>query len=196
MWKRRTFHECTCELEQISQEFRRVYVSVSEEERPDRQLSLRKLLICSIDVLRALSRATGSQQDVGVVLRGSAVGALKSSVSHSEAKEFLQRYRPPGALRRGFEALSLRDALYKIAHTDPNGYAFYADSERHDLLLKGTTHGVAWVAIISIPQLCAVLKALPDRSLPHDANCNPPIATLRQRSKERSSKAADGASRS
>lgn len=39
---------------------------------------------------------------------------------------------------------------------------FFADADTHDLILTGEERGSTWVAVISIIDLCNVIKSLPD----------------------------------
>jgi len=57
------------------------------------------------------------------------------------------------------------DGLNKIAHADGRQTLFAVDATSHDLLLSGNQGGASWLAVLSIPDLCRSVAALPDRHI-------------------------------
>ncbi|WNZ22275.1 hypothetical protein HJG54_04960 [Leptolyngbya sp. NK1-12] len=166
MWKRRTFHECAEELEVLSQDFRDAYVNKSKLEQQIQEKILQEASERGIEILRVLALSIRSEQDFGGIpsIR-TTVGALKRSANTSEVLSTLNSYRPPYDGRTGFEPLSLREALNKIAHANPYRAGFFADSAVHDLILSGNHGSNTWIAIVSIADLCRVIKSLPDQNV-------------------------------
>ena len=163
MWKRRTFHECATELEQISSRFRRAHIGQGFESEDARQLALNESSIEGVEILRILALAIRSEQDQGTIpYETPSVGALSHQFDEEARAQFLDRYTPPASELEGFQPLRLRDALNKIAHADGPSSGYFADSENHDLILFGTFHNQSWASVISIPELCRVIKTLPD----------------------------------
>jgi ABC-type transporter Mla subunit MlaD len=94
------------------------------------------------------------------------VGAIKTPISPQEIDTFLKTYRPPYSSLSGFSQLRLRDVPNKIAHVNGSKTGFAVDSNSHDLLLSGSYHGTSWLAILSLPELCRAIHALPDKTVP------------------------------
>lgn len=167
MWKRRTFHECATELEQISAEFRKVHLGVGYESELARQAALNSSSVEGVELLRILALAIRSEQDQGNIPRGNtSVGALNRNFEEERCAAFRKAYKPPANSVEGFQPLSLREALNKIAHADGSRSGYFADSENHDLILFGKLGNKWWAAVISIPGLCQVVKDLPDAPIP------------------------------
>lgn len=167
MWIRRTFHDCATELESISDQFRSAYLRINGSSEEQRQ---EQLISCSqrgIEVLRALALAIRSEQDWGLVpAPAHTVGALKNGVTDEDIDTMLSSYEAPYCKIAGYQALTVREGLNKIAHADLRRTNFFADNDHHDLLLSGMHRATKWVAVLSLVDLCSVVKALPDRSLP------------------------------
>lgn len=163
MWQRRTFHECAEELNAQSQFFRNAYVNrlnFSATERKERMLSASER---GVEVLRILALSIRADQDSGLTTNEpTRVGALRQRATDGEIGAILSGYKPPYNQQPGFEPLTLRAALNKIAHADPGRTGFYVDGDTHDLILSGTHRGDTWVAVISIIDLCRAIKSLPD----------------------------------
>ncbi|WP_156120426.1 hypothetical protein [Neosynechococcus sphagnicola] len=166
MWKRRTFHECAKELETLREDFRDAYINKSTLDQEIRRKILQESSERGIEILRALALSIRSEQDFGAIpsIR-TTVGALKRSASTSEVSATLNSYQPPYSGRIGFEPLPLREALNKIAHADPYKTGFFADNAVHDLILSGNHGSNTWIAIVSIADLCHVIKSLPDQNV-------------------------------
>lgn len=163
MWQRQTFYECADELEALSREFRRADsgefpASAAEQHEVMLQTSERAL-----EVLRSLSLAIRSEEDYGMTMTGGRVGLKKRMVSERAATQFIEEYRPPYTAHQDASALSLRQALNKIAHAHPTNTDYRAGASFHELLVcdsNGTEHSVT---VISILDLCSAIKHLPDR---------------------------------
>jgi hypothetical protein len=163
MWQRRTFHECAEELSQISRTFVEAYCNHSCD--PDeRQRTLADTSTRGVEVLRVLSLSVRAEQDASLTDRNTdAVGALNPKASAVDMGAFIARYRPPHDRLAGFEPLTLREALNKIAHLNPARSGFFASNEAHDLILTGPVQNKdTWIAVISLPDLCRVVKTLRD----------------------------------
>jgi hypothetical protein len=119
-----------------------------------------------VEILRVLALSIRSEQDFGSIpsIR-TTVGALKRSTNTSEVSATLNSYRPPYSGKAGFEPLSLREALNKIAHANPYRTGFFADDAVHELILSGNHGSNTWIAIVSIADLCRAIKSLPDQSV-------------------------------
>lgn len=166
VWKRRSFHQCASELEQVSERFRKAELNIGFDDEASRLEELEKTSISGVEILRILALAVRNEQDYGHVPYGSdQVGSLSSDVTPNFYQEVISSYRPPCFPRSGFEALSLREALNKVAHLDLSKAGYYADLDDHDLILAGTYRGRNWVAILSVPKLCSEIKGLPDQPI-------------------------------
>lgn len=118
-----------------------------------------------VEVLRILALSIRSDQDFGLTINDpTPVGALKSSTTRAEVSSVIRDYRPPYSQLNGCTPLGLRQALNKIAHADPTRSGFFADNDTHDLILSGVNQGNTWIAVISLIDLCRVIKTLPDVS--------------------------------
>jgi len=116
--------------------------------------------------LRILALSVRSEQDFGIIPAiGKTVGALKPSASDTEVFTVLNCYRPPYNKQHGFQPLLLREALNKIAHANPDKTSFFANETVHDLILCGKKGSNTWVAIISLIDLCNVIKSIPDQTI-------------------------------
>lgn len=167
MWKRRTFHECATELEQISSKFRKAHLGVGYHSESARQAALNSSSVEGVEILRILVLAIRSEQDQDNIPSDTAsVGTLNRNFEEGSYAEFRDAYSPSASSVEGFQPLLLREALNKIAHADAPKSGFYADSENHDLLLFGKLGNKCWAAVISIPDLCRVVKELPDVPVP------------------------------
>jgi hypothetical protein len=119
-----------------------------------------------IKTLRSLALSVRNDQDYGHTTNPrDAVGALINDATNEQAKEILDRYRPPYWNVPGQQPLLLRDGLNKVAHPDPSGYGFFADEHSHDLILSGRLRGKNWIAILSLLDLSKVLMKIPDKEL-------------------------------
>lgn len=165
MWQRHTFHECAEELSVISDDFRAAYINRWNSDQATRDRVLRETSVRGVEVLRILALSIRSDQDCGLTDNTSAtVGAIRNNVTAEEARAVVRGYRPPHSRLPGFAPLRLRHALNKVAHVNPSGSGFFADAHIHDLVLTGEERGSHWVAVVSIMDLCDVIKSLPDAS--------------------------------
>jgi hypothetical protein len=163
MWQRRTFHECASELMAISEDFRSAYTNRWNWDKSRKDQVLRDTSTRGVEVLRILSLSIRSDQDYGLTDNVSTpVGALHAHVAESEALALVRDYHPSYDRLPGFNPLRLRQALNKIAHANPTRSGFFADATTHDLILTGEERGSTWVAVISLIDLCNVIKSLPD----------------------------------
>ena len=163
MWQRRTFHECAEELGVISSDFRAAHTNTFGWDRPQRDRVMIETSRRGVEILRVLALSVRSDQDFGLTDNDHApIGALRPKASEADVAAAIHSYRPPYNALVGFVPLSLRQALNKIAHANPARSGFFADSDTHDLILTGTNQGDTWIAVISLIDLCRVIKALPD----------------------------------
>jgi hypothetical protein len=163
MWQRRTFHECASELKAISEDFRSAYTNRWNWDKSRKDQVLRDTSTRGVEVLRILALSIRSDQDYGLTDNVStSVGALHAHVAEGEALALVRDYHPPYDRLPGFNPLRLRQALNKIAHANPARSGFFADATTHDLILTGEERGSTWVAVISLIDLCNVVKSLPD----------------------------------
>lgn len=166
MWQRRTFHECAEELSVISEDFRAAYTNKFGWERSRRDRVLADTSKRGVEVLRILALSIRSDQDFGLTINDpTPVGALKPDATQAEVLSVIRDYRPPYSQLSQYNPLTLRQALNKIAHADPTRSGFFADNDTHDLILSGVNQGSIWIAVISLIDLCRVIKSLPDASL-------------------------------
>jgi hypothetical protein len=169
MLRRRTFHECATELEGISSEFRSAYLGKAGIAPEHRQRTLVSTSKRGIEVLRILALAVRTDQDWSLLAPDKKqIGALKNNVSDPDLEAAIQAFKGPYNGLKGFEPLNLREAMNKIAHMHPTRGSFFVDEEHHDLMLSGSRQGRSWVAVISLIELCQLVKQLPDRELPED----------------------------
>lgn len=163
LWKRRTFHECATELEQVSRAFRVAHLGEGHASEAERQRTLDRTSIKGVEILRILALAIRSEQDYGTVpLESKPVGVALSDLSDDECDAIVEDYEGPHTKLGSGANLSIRDALNKIAHADGSKGGYFANLEEHDLLLCGTLRKKTWLAVVSIPTLCREIKALPD----------------------------------
>ncbi len=166
MWTRRTFHECAYELREISGSFRAAYVNKFGVPESRRSQILQGTSERGVEVLRILALSIRSEQDFHLTPNvNETVGAINSNVASGQVPSLFKDYRPPYYGTPGFDPLHLREALNKIAHANPMQASFFASESVHDLLLSGTRSGRAWVAIISLIDLCAVIESMPDQNV-------------------------------
>lgn len=168
MWIRRTFHDYATELESISDQFRSAYLRTNELSEEQRQDQLKSCSQRGVEALRALALAIRSEQDWGLVpATAHTVGALKNDATDEDIDTMLSSYEAPYCKIAGYQPLTVREGLNKIAHADLTRAGFFADNYHHDLLLSGLNvqRTAKWVAVLSLIDLCSVVKALPDRSL-------------------------------
>lgn len=167
MWKRKTLHECATELEQISSKFRRAHLGLGYDSEAAKQAALNSSSAEGVEILRILALAIRSEQDQdNIPSIITSVGALNRNFEEDKWAGFRESYAPPPSAIDGFEPLPLREALNKIAHADGPKSGYFADPENHDLILFGKLGNKWWAAIISIPNLCRVVKELPDAPVP------------------------------
>lgn len=163
MWQRRTFHECASELTAISEDFRSAHTNRFGWDQPKRDRVMLDTSTRGVEVLRILALSVRSDQDFGLTSDDpTPVGALRSKVTEAEVLAAIRDYRPPYGQQSGYKPLGLRQALNKIAHADPNRSGFFANNNTHDLILSGVNQGDAWIAVISLIDLCSVIKSIPD----------------------------------
>jgi hypothetical protein len=163
MWQRRTFHECASELSAISEDFRSAHTNKFGWDRAKRDRIMRDTSTRGVEVLRILALSIRADQDAGLTgTDPTSVGAFRSNATEAEALAAVRTYRPPCSQLPGFVPLKLRQALNKIAHADPTCSGFFADDTTHDLVLTGVERGAAWIAVVSLIELCRVVKSLPD----------------------------------
>ena len=165
MLKRRTFYEGADELITISKRFRSAYTNKDSLDEQRRNQELNYTSIRGIEILRTLALSIRTEQDYGEIPKPTEpVGVINSKASESDIESALKHYCPPFNTQIGFTDLTLRDALNKIAHINPGQTSFYADESTHDIILTGLnqkrTH--TWIAIISLIELCRVIKSIPD----------------------------------
>lgn len=178
MWKRATWHECADELDEVCRIFRRAYSGKRSKgwpRHPDDVAEMEATSRQGVQLLRALALAVRSEQDFKLVPNAATtVGALKSEgAMPSDAYEVKQRGGYAGMLEiNGYTPLSLRQALNKIAHADPQTADYYVRvfaigeiALAHDLLLHGEDRGKKWFAAISLLELVKAIQALPDAAL-------------------------------
>lgn len=173
MWKRATWHECADELDEVCRTFRRAYRGKRYKgwpRHPDDVAEMEATSRQGVQLLRALALAVRSEQDFKLVPNAAAVvGALKSEgAMPSDAYEVKQRGGYAGMLEiNGCAPLSLRQALNKIAHADPQTAGYYVRGMdlAHDLLLYGEDRGKKWFAAISLLELVKAIRAVPDAAL-------------------------------
>jgi hypothetical protein len=163
MWQRRTFHECASELSAISEDFRSACTNRFGWDQAKRDRILSETSTRGVEVLRILALSIRAEQDAGLTETDSSrVGGLRANAAEAEALDTVNNYQPPWNQLRRFAPLKLRQALNKIAHTDPTRSGFFADENTHDLILTGRYQGATWIAVISLIDLCRVIKSLPD----------------------------------
>jgi len=116
-----------------------------------------------VEILRILALSIRSDEDFGLTESGSTpMGALRTRATPADVSSAIRDYRPPHANLSGYTPIRLRQALNKIAHADPTRSGFYADNDTHDLILTGLLQGSLWIAVISLIDLCRVIKSIPD----------------------------------
>ena len=177
MWKRATWHECAAELDQVCLRFRTAYWGerhMSWPRHPADQAEMEECSVEGVKLLRAIALAIRSEQDFDLAPNPRrAVGVLKSAnATRADATNVKQRSGFQSMLNDSeFIALSLRQALNKIAHADPLSADYYVGPGRgpvhsqHDLLLFGDHRGQRWFAAISILELVKAVQELPDINL-------------------------------
>lgn len=174
MWKRATWHECADELSQVCQAFRNAYWGRRRgsgwPRHPDDVAEMVETSKQGVQLLRALALAVRSEQDFDLVpVAAGVVGALKSKgAMPSDAIQVKQLGGYAHMLGMdGYTPLSLRQALNKIAHANPQLSDYYvAPLDRgHDLLLYGVNQGQSWFAAISMLELVKAIRALPDATI-------------------------------
>lgn len=175
MWTRRTWHECADELAAVSERFRAAYWERCSGEGRSRgpldEAEMRNTSIQGVEVLRALALAIRSEQDFEMVGgRDTVVGVLKARGAVSADVSDVKQGGGYAAMidKDGYQPLTLRGALNKVAHADPRRSDYYvAPMDRaHDLLLFGELRGEAWFAAISVLELVKAIHSLPNRSMP------------------------------
>jgi hypothetical protein len=173
MWKRVTWHECADELDEICHRFRRAYWgkrSKSWPRDPDDELEMRECSTEGVKLLRALALAVRSEQDFDLAPTPmTVVGALKEQDAlPDDVIEVKQRCGYENMLgMNGYVPLTLRPALNKIVHADPETADYYIGpgDKNHDLLLFGLNRGKRWFAVVSILELVKAIRSLPDTNV-------------------------------
>jgi hypothetical protein len=173
MWKRATWHECADELDQVCRRFRRAYWGYRSQgwpRHPADEADMKESSVEGIKLLRALALAVRSEQDFDLAPNPtSVVGALKNakalrtdatSVKHCGGYENMLAVD-------GYAPLTLRQALNKIAHADPQTADYFVgpSDDSHDILLYGEDRGRNWFAAVSILELVKVIRNLPDTNV-------------------------------
>jgi hypothetical protein len=116
-----------------------------------------------VEVLRILALSIRSDQDYRLTSMDTApVGAFRARATQADVLSAIRGYHPPYQHLDGYTPLGLRQALSKIAHANPTRSGFFADEKTHDLILSGLYHGDTWLAVISLIDLCGIIKSLPD----------------------------------
>lgn len=166
MWKRRTFHECTEELISLSLDFRFAHTNRLDWDLTRRNSVMQDASTRGVEILRILALAIRADQDYGLTsLDLRPVGALRLVATEDEAHSMINAYHPSQKKMSEFSSLNLRQALNKIAHADPNNGGFYADMDTHDIILVGQAQNKYWIAIVSLIDLCEVIRSIPDTSI-------------------------------
>jgi len=172
MWLRQSFHECADELMQCSMNFRAAWKSnyKYDSELATQDRVIREESIRGIAILRILALSIRSEQDYGLISQTTlVVGAIKENATDEYINYKIRSYEPPYTALSDFTSLNLREALNKIAHADPNRNGLFVDAQYHDLILsgvKGMKNKKIWIAVLSLIDLCNVIKAIPDHIIP------------------------------
>jgi hypothetical protein len=115
-----------------------------------------------VELLRILALSIRGDQDHGLTLNDlTTVGALRRDAAQDEVAAALRDYLPPYSQLAGFTSIGLRQALNKIAYLNPDRSGFFADDTTHDLVLSGVDGSRTWIAVISLIDLCRVIKVAP-----------------------------------
>lgn len=170
MWKRATWHECADELDDVCERFRHAYWgSRGWPRHPDDVAEMSECSTEGVKLLRALALAVRSEQDFDLAPNPmTVVGALKKeNALPADAIEVKRRGGYESMLRvNDYGPLTLREALNKIAHADPETADYYIrgypHTINHDLLLFGEDRGRKWFAVVSIVELIKAIRSLPD----------------------------------
>ena len=169
MWKRLTYHMCAAELQQASERFRDAFVGGQSLDPQERLQELERTSKDGIDILKILALSVRPDQDFGLLTNpNSHVGTLLSNAGSAEVESALTPGKFPPIVVSGATQLGLREAMDKIAHMDPrpDKSSFAVDCQRHEVVLTGDKpRSGPWVAVLDIPKLCDVIKALPDRDI-------------------------------
>jgi hypothetical protein len=177
MWQRSTWHECAGELAQVSRRFRDAYWGREHgshfPRHPADEAEMKETSIVGVQILRALALAVRSEQDFGLIPPAlDVVGVFKRKNAVPDDAVMLKQGGGYKSLlgRDGYSPLKLRQALNKIAHSNPKKGDFYVGPGdlHHDILLFGDDHGQDWFAAISILELITSVRALPDASIKNE----------------------------
>jgi hypothetical protein len=121
-----------------------------------------------VELLLFLAVSVRNDQDYGLTDETQTpVGALKLGATQDEAIAAISEYHPPYDRLIGFTPLGLRQAMNKIVHLNPSDGGFFADEDTHDLIVSGMDHRRRWLAVISLIDLCRVIKSVPDARTSH-----------------------------
>jgi len=163
MWQRRTYHECAEELAAISEDFRAAHTNRHGWDLAQRRRVINSTSVSGVELLLVLALSIRSDQDYGLT-KGNAepVGAFRAKATEDEVAAAIKGYQLPYDRLKGFSPLALRQALNKIAHADPKRNSYFANEQTHDLILTVVDRGEKWIAVISLIDLCRVIKSLPD----------------------------------
>lgn len=159
MWPRS--HAYAAELETLSSAFR-------EAAAQHDAVTMRSTSARAVEVLRNIALCVRTDQDYGLApKRADRVGAAVEVEAIAEADGLIARYQPPYSEWHGARALSLRDALNRVAHVDPRRSSYRIAKGLHEILLCGVGPGgkTAWVAAISVIDICQAVRTLPDVSM-------------------------------
>jgi hypothetical protein len=166
MWLRETFHACANELMLVSEDFRSAYLAGDQGDQSWRTRVMQETSMRGVEILRILALSIRSDQDYGLTdFDETQVGSIRANVPLADVPRLVHTYQPPHNELQGFAPLRLRQALNKIAHLNPGRTSFFADENNHDIILTGQDRDSNWVAIISLLQLCSVVKRLPDAAI-------------------------------
>lgn len=166
MLQRQTYHECAMELEDVCHRFCDAHLDKGTLTPALRGLILAAMEIRRNEIVHILAVSFRSDQDAGLMPRQTeTVGALRLNVTDADAAAFTADYHPPHGSLQGCKPLQLGSALSRAAQHDLSHDGFYADEQTHDLIVGGTEGGAAWIAVVSLFDLCRVIMALPDAAV-------------------------------
>lgn len=168
MWKRDTFKNCGLELLQLSEQFRSCHQEWKDQSTPAAKDKLIEVSVKGRDLLDILALTIRREMDEEreKLTTQVVVGYLNENVKREQQNAFIKDYAPDHPAKKNFEALSLRDACNKIAHTKISSTGFFVNDERHDVILCGKYYGKNWIAVIDIPKFANCVQELPEIKRP------------------------------
>ena len=156
MWRRRTFHDCAHELRQISERFR---AAAQGKFGQNSNAVMQETSVSGVEILRILSLSIRTEQDHGRIDgRTFRVGDLLTKATPIQIDDAIRSRQASNA----DDILTLREALNKIAHANPNRSTYRIDDDDHVLILTGKNKDENWIAELSIPKLCDAILQLKD----------------------------------